>query len=72
MRQELLLENVLGVLDPFVPGDTRLSSPHSNKVLGHLLLLDDEGLVQGRFQLREGSERAGGREWEEEKGEDGE
>lgn len=60
MRQELLLENVLGVLDPLFPGDSRLGSSHTDEVLGHLLLLDDKGLVQRRLQLKAGSGEVGG------------
>ena len=71
VRQELLLENVLGVLDPLFPSDSRLGSSHTNEVLGHLLLLDDKGLVQRRLQLKAGSgergvsgrETRGRREW---------
>jgi len=60
VRQELLLENVLGVLDPLFPGDSRLGSSHTNEVLGHLLLLNDKGLVQRRLQLKAGSGEGGG------------
>ena len=47
MREELLLQNVLGVLDPLLPGHSRLRSPCANEVQCYTLLLDDECLIKG-------------------------
>ncbi len=51
VRQELFLEDILGILDSLLPGNSRLGPPHSNEVECHILLLYDKGLVQRRLQL---------------------
>lgn len=52
VRQELLLQDVLGILDPLVSCHSRFGSSHSNEVHGNGLFLDDESLVQGGLKLR--------------------
>ena len=47
MREELLLQDVLGIFDPLLPGYTGLCSPCANEVQCHTLLLDDECFIKG-------------------------
>ena len=49
MGQGLLLQDLPGVLDTLLLGHTRPGAPRPNEVEGHILLLDDESLVQGRL-----------------------
>ena len=51
MRQDFLLQNILGILDALFSGHSSLGPPHCNEVQGDGLLLDDKGLVQGWLQL---------------------
>lgn len=51
--QQLFLQDVLGILDPLLPGHTGLGPTDTNEVQGHVLLLDHEGLVQRWLQLRQ-------------------
>ena len=46
MRKQLLLQYVLGILDPVVPGHPGLSSSHTDEVEGHILFLNHKGLVK--------------------------
>lgn len=53
VRQHLLLQHLLGVLDPPLLGDARLGASGADEVERHVLLLNDEGLVQGGLHLKD-------------------
>ncbi len=46
VRQELLLEDVFGVLYPLLPRHPGLGTSHTNEIQSYVLLLNDEGFIQ--------------------------
>ena len=51
MGQHLLLQHLLGILDPPLLGDAGLGTSGADEVESHILLLDHEGLIQRGFYL---------------------
>ena len=51
VRQQLLLQDVLGILDPMLPGHSRLRPTHTDEVEGHILLLNHKRFIERRLQL---------------------
>ena len=52
VRQQLLLQDVLGILDPVLASHTRLCPTNTDEVESNVLFLDHKGLVQRRLQLQ--------------------
>ena len=51
VRQHLLLQDLLGVLDSLLLGDAGPCATRADEVQGHVLLLNDERFVQRRLHL---------------------
>ena len=51
MWEEFLLKDVLGVFDPFLPGDSWFGSTDTNKIESNILFLNNEGFIKRRFKL---------------------
>ena len=61
VREELLLEDVFGILDSLLPGHSRLGPTNTNEIESHVLLLNNKGLIQRGLELEEAVEKMGGK-----------
>lgn len=46
MRQQLLLQNIFGILDPVFPSHSWLGSTNTNEVESNILLLNHKRFIQ--------------------------